>query len=78
MSALADLLGQSDPAVSQMSRKLLDYSVVREWPENADCRRRLLVRSRIGVPSWADSRLSGRQLLRRSTNLNVCTRSPRL
>jgi DNA-binding MarR family transcriptional regulator/N-acetylglutamate synthase-like GNAT family acetyltransferase len=42
ISQLASQLGQSHPAVSQMSRKLLKARVVREWPDPADERRRLL------------------------------------
>ncbi|MGH8253283.1 MAG: GNAT family N-acetyltransferase [Steroidobacteraceae bacterium] len=49
ISELALLLGQSHPAVSQMSRKLLSHEVVREWPDPADDRRRLLSLSRRGA-----------------------------
>ena len=49
ISELAELLGQSHPAVSQMSRKLLEHGVVREWPDPADDRRRLLGLSRRGA-----------------------------
>ena len=49
ISELALLLGQSHPAVSQMSRKLLEHGVVREWPDSADDRRRLLGLSRRGA-----------------------------
>ncbi|MBS0387364.1 MAG: GNAT family N-acetyltransferase [Proteobacteria bacterium] len=49
ISELAALLGQSHPAVSQMSRKLLRHRVVREWPDPADDRRRLLGLSRRGA-----------------------------
>ena len=49
ISELALLLGQSHPAVSQMSRKLLAHEVVREWPDPADDRRRLLGLSRRGA-----------------------------
>jgi ribosomal protein S18 acetylase RimI-like enzyme len=42
ISELATRLGQSHPAVSQMSRKLLAHRVVKEWPDPADERRRLL------------------------------------
>jgi len=42
ISELAAQLGQSHPAVSQMSRKLLEARVVCEWPDPADERRRLL------------------------------------
>jgi DNA-binding MarR family transcriptional regulator/GNAT superfamily N-acetyltransferase len=42
ISELAVHLGQSHPAVSQMSRKLIKARVVREWPDPADERRRLL------------------------------------
>lgn len=42
ISELAVQLGQSHPAVSQMSAKLLRHGVVREWPDPADQRRRLL------------------------------------
>jgi ribosomal protein S18 acetylase RimI-like enzyme/DNA-binding MarR family transcriptional regulator len=48
ISELALLLGQSHPAVSQMSRKLLRHGVVREWPDPEDDRRRLLALSRRG------------------------------
>ena len=49
ISELAVRLGQSHPAVSQMSRKLLAHGVVREWPDPADDRRRLLSLSRRGA-----------------------------
>lgn len=49
ISELAALLGQSHPAVSQMSRKLLRHRVVREWPDSRDDRRRLLGLSRRGA-----------------------------
>lgn len=49
ISELALLLGQSHPAVSQMSRKLLAHEVVQEWPDPADDRRRLLGLSRRGA-----------------------------
>jgi GNAT superfamily N-acetyltransferase/DNA-binding MarR family transcriptional regulator len=49
ISELAARLGQSHPAVSQMSRKLLEHGVVREWPDPADDRRRLLSLSRRGA-----------------------------
>jgi GNAT superfamily N-acetyltransferase/DNA-binding MarR family transcriptional regulator len=49
ISELALLLGQSHPAVSQMSRKLLRHGVVREWPDPKDERRRLLGLSRRGA-----------------------------
>ena len=42
ISELAEKLGQSHPAVSQMSRKLLRHRVVRELPDPRDDRRRLL------------------------------------
>lgn len=42
ISQLAEKLGQSHPAVSQMSRKLLQAGVVREQPDPGDSRRRLL------------------------------------
>lgn len=60
ISELARLLGQSHAAVSQMSRKLLAHGVVREWPDKADERRRLLGLSSDGSrlmkrlePVWA-------------------------
>ena len=43
ITELADRLGQSHPAVSQMSRKLLRHGVVREQAHAGDNRRRLLV-----------------------------------
>lgn len=49
ISELAVLLGQSRPVVSQMSRKLLEHGVVREWPDALDERRRLLGLSRRGA-----------------------------
>src|ERR1700730_6430851 len=49
ISELAVELGQSHPAVSQMSRKLLAHRVVREWPDPHDGRRRLLGLSRHGA-----------------------------
>lgn len=59
ISELARDLGQSHPAVSQMSRKLIDAKVVREWPDPRDSRRRLLSLSSKGaslmrrlVPVW--------------------------
>ncbi|HVS77092.1 MAG TPA: bifunctional helix-turn-helix transcriptional regulator/GNAT family N-acetyltransferase [Steroidobacteraceae bacterium] len=45
ISELADKLGQTHPAVSQMSRKLLRHGVVRELPDPRDDRRRLLALS---------------------------------
>ncbi|MHB8815635.1 MAG: bifunctional helix-turn-helix transcriptional regulator/GNAT family N-acetyltransferase [Steroidobacteraceae bacterium] len=42
ISELAQRLGQTHPAVSQMSRKLLRHRVVRESPDPKDDRRRLL------------------------------------
>lgn len=42
ISELAQRLGQTHPAVSQMSRKLLRHRVVRESPDPRDDRRRLL------------------------------------
>jgi ribosomal protein S18 acetylase RimI-like enzyme len=42
ISELAARLGQTHPAVSQMSRKLLRHRVVRESPDPRDDRRRLL------------------------------------
>jgi len=42
ISELAQRLGQTHPAVSQMSRKLLLHGVVRESPDPRDDRRRLL------------------------------------
>jgi DNA-binding MarR family transcriptional regulator/GNAT superfamily N-acetyltransferase len=60
ISELAERLGQTHPAVSQMSRKLLAHGVVREWPDPADERRRLLSLSPRGTalmkrlePTWA-------------------------
>ena len=53
ISELAKLLGQSHPAVSQMSRKLLEHGVVREAPDQKDDRRRLLSLSRRGVSLMA-------------------------
>lgn len=49
ISELAERLGQSHPAVSQMSRKLIEHGVVREWPDPKDDRRRLLSLSQRGV-----------------------------
>ena len=49
ISELARDLGQSHPAVSQMSRKLIRAQVVREWPDPRDDRRRLLSLSPKGV-----------------------------
>ena len=49
ISELAVLLGQTHPAVSQMSRKLLQHHVVKEWPDPNDDRRRLLGLSRRGA-----------------------------
>lgn len=48
ISELAVQLGQSHPAVSQMSRKLLSHGLVNEWPDPSDDRRRLLSLSRRG------------------------------
>jgi len=59
ISELAAQLGQSHPAVSQMSRKLLAAGVVREYPDPRDSRRRLLGLSPAGTalmarlaPAW--------------------------
>jgi len=59
ISQLAGQLGQSHPAVSQMSRRLLQAGVVREHPDPADSRRRLLGLSPRGnalmqrlAPAW--------------------------
>ena len=59
ISELAEQLGQSHPAVSQMSRRLLEAGVVREHPDTLDSRRRLLGLSPAGaalmkrlVPAW--------------------------
>jgi DNA-binding MarR family transcriptional regulator/GNAT superfamily N-acetyltransferase len=59
ISELARELGQSHPAVSQMSRKLIGAQVVHEWPDPEDDRRRLLSLSPKGkalmrrlVPVW--------------------------
>ncbi len=49
ISEIAASLGQTHPAVSQMSRKLLARGVVREWPDPRDDRRRLLALSRQGA-----------------------------
>jgi DNA-binding MarR family transcriptional regulator/GNAT superfamily N-acetyltransferase len=49
ISEIATSLGQTHPAVSQMSRKLLAHGVVREWPDLHDERRRLLGLSRQGT-----------------------------
>jgi len=49
ISELALKLGQSHPAVSQMSRKLLQHGVIAEWPDPEDERRRLLSLSRRGA-----------------------------
>ncbi len=60
ISELAGQLGQSHPAVSQMSRKLLTHGLVRESPDPADGRRRLFSLSPRAVallkrlePTWA-------------------------
>ena len=60
ISELARELGQSHPAVSQMSRRLLDAQMVREWPDPKDDRRRLLSLSPRGsalmrrlIPVWS-------------------------
>ena len=49
ITALARELGQSHPAVSQMSRTLLDHGVVTEQDDPADERRRLLALTPAGV-----------------------------
>jgi DNA-binding MarR family transcriptional regulator len=49
ISDIAARLGQTHPAVSQTSRKLLAEGVVREWPDPSDQRRRLLGLSRSGA-----------------------------
>ncbi len=56
ISELALQLGQTHPAVSQMSRKLLNAEVVREWSDIKDSRRRLLSLSSKG---WALMRRLG-------------------
>ncbi|HEU5442511.1 MAG TPA: helix-turn-helix domain-containing GNAT family N-acetyltransferase, partial [Steroidobacteraceae bacterium] len=48
ISELAGKLGQTHPAVSQMSRKLLRHRVVKESPDPKDDRRRLLALSAHG------------------------------
>lgn len=48
ISELAHKLGQTHPAVSQMSRKLLQHRMVRELPDPKDDRRRLLALSAHG------------------------------
>ena len=48
ISELAEKLGQTHPAVSQMSRKLLRHRVVEESPDAEDDRRRLLTLSAHG------------------------------
>jgi DNA-binding MarR family transcriptional regulator len=48
ISEIAASLGQTHPAVSQMSRKLLAHEVVEEWTDPLDERRRLLGLSRAG------------------------------
>ena len=48
ISELAEKLGQTHPAVSQMSRKLLQHRMVRELPDPKDDRRRLLALSAHG------------------------------
>lgn len=60
ISEIAASLGQTHPAVSQMSRKLLAHGVVQESADPLDERRRLLRLSRRGtqlmkrlVPVWA-------------------------
>ena len=49
ITELATLLGQSHPAVSQMSRTLLDHGVVTEKADPGDERRRLLALSSTGA-----------------------------
>jgi GNAT superfamily N-acetyltransferase/DNA-binding MarR family transcriptional regulator len=49
ISEIATSLGQTHPAVSQMSRKLLAHELIREWPDRRDDRRRLLGLSRPGA-----------------------------
>ncbi len=49
ISEIAASLGQTHPAVSQMSRKLLAHDVVKEWADPLDERRRLLGLSRRGT-----------------------------
>lgn len=49
ISEIAVSLGQTHPAVSQMSRKLLAHAVVQEWADPLDERRRLLGLSRRGT-----------------------------
>lgn len=60
ISEIAAGLGQTHPAISQMSRKLLAHGVIQEWADPGDERRRLLGLSRRGaqmmkrlVPVWA-------------------------
>jgi DNA-binding MarR family transcriptional regulator len=49
ISEIAISLGQTHPAVSQMSRKLLAHEVIQEWDDPLDERRRLLGLSRRGA-----------------------------
>jgi DNA-binding MarR family transcriptional regulator len=49
ISEIAISLGQTHPAVSQMSRKLMAHEVIQEWDDPLDERRRLLGLSRRGV-----------------------------
>jgi GNAT superfamily N-acetyltransferase/DNA-binding MarR family transcriptional regulator len=53
ISELAVRVGLSHPAISQMSRKLLEHGVAREWPDPEDDRRRLLGLSRRGTALMA-------------------------
>lgn len=63
ITELASQLGQSHPAVSQVSRLLLEHGVVDEQPDSADERRRLLTLNPKGAallasmePLWSDIR----------------------
>jgi DNA-binding MarR family transcriptional regulator len=69
ISEIAVSLGQTHPAVSQMSRKLLAHDVIQEWGDPVDERRRLLGLSRRGAelmkqltPVWTAIAAAAQQL----------------
>ena len=73
ITELADRLGQSHPAVSQMSRKLLRHGVIRERPDQVDNRRRLLTLSPKGVALMARMKPVWQAITEAVERLNVAS-----